>query len=195
MAKPNHKDLPQVYCPDRASWRAWLEENHRVAFGIWLIYYKKHTGQPRVSYDEAVEEALCFGWIDSKPNRLDEDRYMQLFTPRKPKSPWSRLNKERVARLIEDGLMTEAGMALIEAAKENGFWTILDPVENLEVPDDLQEALEANPTALSYFEAFADTYKKGILWWIISAKRPETRANRVAKTVAMAENNKKAQFD
>lgn len=195
MAKTNHKDLPRYYPPTRADWRNWLATNHATAMGVWIIYYKKHTGQPTVPYDDAVEEALCYGWIDSKPNKLDDERYMQLFTPRKPKSPWSRLNKQRIEKLEQAGLIAEAGWAKIKAAKEDGSWTILDPIENLEIPEDLGEALAANPKAASYFEAFADTYKKGILWWIATAKRPETRAKRVKQTVEMAAMNLKAQFD
>ncbi|MEN0003556.1 MAG: YdeI/OmpD-associated family protein [Bacteroidota bacterium] len=195
MPKISHKDLNRFYPPTRQAWRDWLAQHHASSPGIWLIYYKKHTGAPTVSYDEAVEEALCFGWIDSKPNKLDEDRYMQLFTPRKPKSPWSRLNKTRIEKLAAAGLIAPAGQAKIDAAKENGFWTILDPIENLEVPDDLAEALNAHPPAAEYFDAFAPTYKKGILWWIASAKRPETRAKRVLQTAEMAAKNLKANFD
>ncbi|MEM9832784.1 MAG: YdeI/OmpD-associated family protein [Bacteroidota bacterium] len=189
------KDIPQYYPETRQQWRAWLVENHTNSDGVWLVYYKKNTNKPTVTYDEAVEEALCFGWIDSIPNKLDDKRFKQLFSPRNLKSPWSKLNKERVALLLENGSMTEAGLAKIEAAKENGYWTIYDPVEALKIPNDLQEALSANPSAESYFAAFAPTYKKGILWWIISAKRPETRQKRINKTVAMAKQNLKANFD
>lgn len=189
------KEFPQYYPETRQQWRNWLAANHDICSGIWLVYYKKDSGRPTVTYDEAVEEALCFGWIDSLPNKLDSERYKQLFTPRKAKSVWSKLNKERVARLLKSERMTEAGLAKIEAAKQNGFWTIYDPVEALEIPSDLQQALAANPIAEGYFMAFAPTYKKGILWWIISAKRPETRQKRIAKTVAMAEQNLKANFD
>jgi len=189
------KDYPQYYPKTRQQWRDWLAENHAISDGVWLVYYKKDTGKPTVTYDEAVEEALCFGWIDSVPNKLDSERYKQLFSPRNAKSPWSKLNKERVARLLEDELITEAGLAKIDVAKQNGFWTIYDPVEALEIPEDLQQALAANSVAEGYFRAFAPTYKKGILWWIISAKRPETRQKRIDKTVAMAAKNLKANFD
>ncbi|WKN41551.1 YdeI/OmpD-associated family protein [Tunicatimonas pelagia] len=189
------KDFPQYYPETRQQWRDWLAENHLSADGVWLVYYKKGAGKPTVTYDEAVEEALCYGWIDSVPNKLDDERFKQLFSPRNIKSPWSKLNKKRVAFLLEDGRMTETGLAKIDAAKENGSWTIYDPVEALEIPNDLQQALANNPTAAKYFTAFAPTYKKGILWWIISAKRLETRQKRVAKTVAMAAQNLKANFD
>ncbi len=185
------KDFLQYYPETRKQWRDWLAVNHANADGVWMVYYKKGTGKPTVTYNEAVEEALCFGWIDSVPNTLDTERFKQLFSPRNIKSPWSKLNKERVACLLKNGSMTNAGLANIEAAKQNGSWTIYDPVEALEIPDDLQHALANNPVAEKHFTAFAPTYKKGILWWIISAKRPETRQKRVA----MAEQNLKANFD
>ncbi len=139
-----------------------------------------------------MEEALCFGWVDSRPNKLDDERYMQLFSPRKPKSPWSKLNKQRVEKLIEQGLMTPAGLEKIEAAKQNGMWGIYDDIEALTVPQDLKEALAADETAKTNFEAFSDSSKKNILWWIESAKRPETRAKRIEETVELAAKNIKA---
>jgi uncharacterized protein YdeI (YjbR/CyaY-like superfamily) len=159
---------------------------------VWLIYYKKESGKPRVAYDEAVEEALCFGWVDSRPNALDEERYMQLFSPRKPKSPWSKLNKERAEKLIEQGLMTAAGLGKIEAAQRDGSWNRYDAVEDLTMPDDLASALAANPTANANFNAFSSSSKKVILWWIASAKRPETRLKRIQETVTLAAKNIKA---
>jgi uncharacterized protein YdeI (YjbR/CyaY-like superfamily) len=180
------------YAPDRQTWRAWLAEHHATEPGIWLIYYKKESGKPRVAYDEAVEEALCFGWVDSRPNEIDAERYMQLFTPRKPKSPWSKLNKARVEALIAQGLMTPAGLAKIEAARQDGSWTAYDAIEQLAVPADLAEALAANPEAEAHFEAFPPSSKKNILWWIESAKRPETRAKRIEETVRLAAQNLKA---
>jgi uncharacterized protein YdeI (YjbR/CyaY-like superfamily) len=190
--KPNEDAYEQVYVPDRAAWRVWLAEHHAASPGIWLIYYKKESGKPRVAYDDAVEEALCFGWVDSRPNAIDDERYMQLFTPRKGKSPWSKLNKERVARLIEQGLMTPAGMAKIEAAQADGSWSAYDGIEELTVPDDLAAALAANPDAQRHFEAFSASSKKNILWWIESAKRPDTRVKRIEETVRLAAENLKA---
>ena len=176
----------------RQAWRDWLAENHASSPGIWFISYKKTSGKPRVSYEEAVEEALCFGWIDSKPSKLDDERYKLAFTPRKPKSVWSKPNKERVERLIAEGLMTPAGQRCIDIAKENGSWETLDNVEALIMPTDLADALSANATAKAYFEAFSNSVKKGIYYWIESAKRPETRQKRVNETVRLAEQNKKA---
>lgn len=182
----------QFYAQNRAEWRVWLTENHATAKGVWLMYYKKESGKPRVSYDEAVEEALCFGWIDSVPKKIDEERYMQLFSPRKPSSGWSRPNKIRVERLIAEGLMMPAGFKTIEVAKANGKWDSLDEVENLTIPDDLQAALEQNPPALEHFTAFSRSVKRGILEWIHNAKRPETREKRVVETATLAAQNIKA---
>ncbi len=187
------KDYERFYAADRAEWRAWLAENHDIAKGVWLIYYKKESGKPRVSYEESVEEALCFGWIDSVVNKIDEESYMQVFSPRKASSGWSRTNKVRVERLLAAGLMESAGLKSIEIAKENGTWESLDEVENLTVPDDLQEALVQHPPALENFTAFSRSAKKLILVWIYSAKRPETRMKRVLETAQLAAQNIKAQ--
>lgn len=189
------QSIERFYPESRVAWRAWLQANHNDSPGIWLIYYKKQTGKPTVTYAEAVEEALCFGWIDSVPNKLDEERHMQVFTPRKPKSPWSKVNKQRIKNLIEQDLMMPAGLEKIEAAKKDGSWTLLDAIEELVVADDLAKALADNPTANDNFQAFNASSKKGILWWIESAKRPETRQKRIEQTVAMAAQNKRAQFD
>ena len=170
----------------------WLERNHAVADGVWLVSWKKATGRPFVPYGNAVDEALCFGWIDSRPNRLDEDRAMRLFTPRNPKSPWSRINKEKVARLVDQCRMTPAGVRLVEAAKANGAWTAYDEIEDLVVPPDLSSALAKNAAARGFFESFPDSAKKNILWWIESARRAETRADRVSRTVALAAENRMA---
>lgn len=184
-----NNQLSQYYARDRKEWRTWLENNAATSSGVWLIYYKQQSGQPRVTYEEAVEEALCFGWIDSRPNVINAERYMQLFSSRKAKSPWSKINKERVKRLIEQGLMTEAGYKAIEAAKQNGFWSIYDAIEAQTMPEDLVQALAANPTARQNFEAFSDSSRKQILWHIKSAKRAETRAKRIEQIVEAAAQN------
>ncbi|NTU63820.1 MAG: hypothetical protein HGB05_10570 [Chloroflexi bacterium] len=176
----------------RAAWRKWLKQNHTRAEGVWLISYKKATGQPRFEYDEAVEEALCFGWIDSKPNKLDEERSMLWFAPRKPGTGWSTPNKIRVEKLIAAGLMAPAGLAKIEAARQDGSWNALDAIEALEIPPDLATALAANPIAQQYFEAFPRSVKRGILEWIATAKKPETRAKRVEETARLAADNIRA---
>lgn len=162
---------------------------------MWFVFYKKSAGRARISYDDAVEEALCFGWIDSLPRKLDAERSMLLFTPRKAGSGWSKPNKERIERLIAEGLMSEAGQEKIAAAKRDGSWSKLDAAEALEIPPDLAEAFRADETAKDNFARFSPSVRKGILSWIASAKRFETRAARVAKTVALAAQNKRANYD
>lgn len=182
----------KVHPKTRAEWRAWLEQNHTQAEGVWLVTFKKATGKPRVEYGEAVEEALCFGWIDSKANALDEERAMLWMSPRKPRTGWSRLNKERIERLIADGRMTPAGLVKIEAAQQDGSWNALDAVEALELPPDLEKALAEYGAARQNFEAFPPSVKKGILGWISSAKRPETRSKRIEETAGLAAENIRA---
>ncbi|PHJ63610.1 hypothetical protein VF14_12250 [Nostoc linckia z18] len=180
-----------TFCPNsREQWRKWLETNHLTSSGVWLIYYKVKSGKPSVRYSEAVKEALCFGWIDSKVKSLDEERYMQIFTPRKPKSVWSKLNKQYIEELIEQGLIAKAGLDKIAMAKQNGSWNSLDAIEALIIPSDLNQALEANKTAKDYFEALSNSSKKNILFWIESAKRPQTRLKRIEQTVNSAAQNK-----
>jgi uncharacterized protein YdeI (YjbR/CyaY-like superfamily) len=181
--------LESIYASDRKKWREWLEKFHLTSPGIWLIYYKVKSGKTSVKYSEAVKEALCFGWIDSKVKSLDEDRYQQIFTPRKPKSVWSKLNKQYIEELIEQGLMTQVGLEKIEAAKQDGSWTSLDAIEALTIPIDLKQALEANSSAKHNFEAFSNSLKKNILFWIHSAKRPETRLKRIEQTIISAAQN------
>ncbi|AYA38476.1 hypothetical protein D3Y59_16315 [Hymenobacter oligotrophus] len=189
MAKADLATLGEVYAANRQEWRQWLTQNHAAAAGVWLVYYKKASGRPSISWAEAVEEALCFGWIDSKANTIDEHRYKQVFTPRKPRSVWSKINKQYIERLIADGLMHPAGLRAIEVAKQNGSWTAIDSAENLEVPTDLAEALAANQAARRNFDTFSPSNRKQLLQWLLSAKRPETRARRVAEAVQMAAAN------
>ncbi len=169
----------QLYVKNRKEWRKWLQKNGTKSSGIWLVYYKKSSGKPRVEYSDAVEEALCFGWIDSTMRPLDEERYMQLFTLRKPKSEWSKLNKERVEKLIAGGLMTSAGLEKIEVSKNNGHWEKNDHVEAMLLPEDLAKQLNRNKKALVYFNSLKATNKKYILHWLNSAKRAETRLKRI----------------
>jgi uncharacterized protein YdeI (YjbR/CyaY-like superfamily) len=195
MAKSQATEYEQFYAPNRAAWRAWLEEYHQSVKGIWLVYFKKESGKTRVFYDDAVEEALCFGWIDSVVKKIDDDSYQQLYTPRKKSSNWSKLNKERVERLVEQGLMREAGLRMITLAKESGKWDALNDVEELRVPDDLQALFDQNPDAMRYWEAFSRSSRRGILEWILNAKRPETRQKRLEETVQMAAKNLRVIFD
>lgn len=182
----------QLYAQTRAEWRAWLQAHHATSKGVWLVFNKKTSGKPHLSYDEQVEEALCFGWVDSKPGKVDEHRSSLYFAPRKAGSGWSRPNKERVERMIAQGLMAPAGLSKIEAAKRDGSWSKLDAVESLEVPLDLAKELRRYPNAKHNFEAFPRSVKRGILEWIVQAKKPETRARRVEETARLAEQNLRA---
>jgi uncharacterized protein YdeI (YjbR/CyaY-like superfamily) len=181
-----------IHPKTRAEWRNWLEQHHERDQGVWLISFKKASGKPRFDYDEAVEEALCFGWIDSKGNKLDDERSMLWIAPRKPGTGWSKLNKSRVEKLMADGLMMPAGLAKVEAAKQDGSWYALDSVEALEIPPDLKQAFAADKTAKEYFDAFPRSAKRAILEWIASAKKPETRAKRIEETVSLAARNIRA---
>jgi uncharacterized protein YdeI (YjbR/CyaY-like superfamily) len=170
-----HNDLgislpsDSVHPLTRADWRAWLAANFDRPNGVWLITFKKATGQPRVEYDDAVEEALCFGWVDSKPAKLDDDRSMLWFAPRKPKTGWSKQNKDRVAKMTAANMKHPAGLAKIVAAKKDGSWSMLDDVEKLIVPDDLRQMFDAHPSAATHFETFPRSVKRGILEWILHA--------------------------
>jgi len=172
-----------------ADWRAWLAANHARPEGVWLITYRPATGKTPFSYEQAVEEALCFGWIDGQANKLDDERTMLWFAPRRPGSGWARTNKARIERLIADGRMTPAGLAKIEAAQADGSWTLLDSVERLEVPDDLAAEFDKYPDARAHFDAFPPSARRMALTWIATAKRPETRAKRVAETARLAQEN------
>jgi len=179
----------------RDAWRKWLEKNHSTSPGIWMIYYKKETGKRKFDMADAVEEALCFGWIDSVANKLDAERSMQKFTPRKPKSVWSKINKQRVEKLIVQKLMTPAGLAKIELAKKNGSWDTLNSsdlhTDNNSMPEDLKKVLSKNKKAMTNFQAFSPGYRKRFFYWIDSAKQPGTKAARIKQTLLMATANKK----
>jgi uncharacterized protein YdeI (YjbR/CyaY-like superfamily) len=177
---------------DRAGWRRWLEEHHAGAKGVWLVSRRTSSGKPRIDYDAIVEEALCFGWIDGHQKPVDDERIMNLMTPRKRGSAWASSNKRRAAKLEAAGLMAEPGRRIVEAAKADGSWSRYDAAEALEIPADLAAALAANAKAAAHFAAFSDAAKRTILRWLIDAKRPETRAKRIAETVRLAEANQKA---
>jgi uncharacterized protein YdeI (YjbR/CyaY-like superfamily) len=185
-------DYPIYHPPRLAAWRAWLTVNHDDARGVWVASWRPASGREAVPYEHLVEEALCFGWIDSTVNVLDEQRGLQLMTPRKPKSSWTRLNRQRVARLEDEGRMTDAGRRAVEAAQANGWWTIFDPVEDLIEPDELATALDAMPAARAAWDGFPPSARKQMLWWVISAGKPATRADRIAKIVSAAEQGRRA---
>lgn len=175
-----------VYARDRDAWRAWLRLHHASRKAVWLVFYKKGSGQASVDYEDAVEEALCFGWVDSKVRAMDDDRYRQYFSVRKPDSTWSKSNKERIAKLIRAGLMEESGLRAVAVAKENGSWDFLDDIEEGIVPDDLAEALGARKGAREHFDGSAPSLRRAMLFWVKSAKRPATRRKRVDEISAAA---------
>ena len=185
-------DAPHVHADDRATWRAWLEANHATARGAWLVTWRSRSGRVGLDYEAAIEEALCFGWVDSTGGHVDDERGKLYFAPRKPRSVWAASNKARVERLIGEGRMAPAGLAAIERAKANGSWEILDAVERLEIPEDLAAALEVRPPAAVNFAAFPPSARKMMLGWVALARRPETRAVRITKIAEAAARNERA---
>jgi uncharacterized protein YdeI (YjbR/CyaY-like superfamily) len=192
-------DAPLIAPRSRAAWRAWLEANHATVPAVWLVMPRETArrrppadGDDVLDYTSSVEEALCFGWVDSRAGTVDETRTKLYFAPRKPTSAWARTNKERVERLIATGRMAPAGLAAIERAKANGSWTVLDSVERGEVPDDLAAALDARPPARERWDAFTPSRRKELLTSIAIARRPETRARRVLEAAEAARENRRA---
>ena len=185
-------DAPMVHADDRATWHAWLEANHATAGGAWLVTWRPRTGHAYLDYEAMIEEALCFGWVDSTGGRVDDDRGKLYFAPRKPRSVWAATNKARVERLIAAGRMAPAGLAAIERAKANGSWEVLDSVERLDVPGDLAAALDDLPPAAANFGAFPPSARKMLLGWVATARRPETRAARIMQVAEAAARNERA---
>jgi len=183
-------DLKQFQPKSRQAWRQWLKKNHATSTGVWLVYAKKHTRIPSLTYNDAVEEALCFGWIDSLIHPIDDSFYRQVFTPRKVKSLWSALNRKRVERLVEAGLMTAAGLALVTLAKKSGTWKGHAPSETLTLPPELRKAIDANPSAKKNWPTYTESQRKMFLYSIHGAKRPETRAKRVARVIEIVSSGK-----
>jgi uncharacterized protein YdeI (YjbR/CyaY-like superfamily) len=182
---------PLVEVGDGAAWRAWLEANHATSGGAWLVTRRPRSSKPGLDYETAVEEALCFGWVDGTAGRVDDERSKLYFAPRKPRSGWAATNKARVERLIADGRMTPAGLAAMERAKANGSWTMFDSVERLEVPADLAEALAARPPAGGNFAAWPPSVRKQALASLVQARRPETRSERIRKIAEAASRNER----
>jgi uncharacterized protein YdeI (YjbR/CyaY-like superfamily) len=186
------EDRPLVEIESAAELRAWLEQNHESSDGVWLVLWKKSSGKPYVGWDEIVPELLAFGWIDSKAKSHDDERTKLTISPRNPKSNWAKRNKEHIEVLVAEGRMAPAGLAMVELAKESGTWTALDKVEALGEADDLKAALDAVPAARKNWDAFPRSPRRALLEWIESAKRPETRAKRIAETVEKAAKNERA---
>ncbi len=186
------KKIEELYVTDRKQWRDWLEKNHATAKGVWLVYYKVHTGKPSVPYGDSVEEALCFGWIDGIIKKLDDERFCRKFMPRKTKSRWSETNKKRAEKIIRQRKMTEAGMVRIKDAKRSGEWsTIRARNKELTIPAFFLEALAKNKKSLEYFNNLAPSYKRNFVGWVSSAKQEKTRTKRLAEALSYLEQNKK----
>ena len=179
------EDKLTIHPTDNKQWREWLALNHVECNGVWLIYNKKVKGAelPVLSWSDAVDTALCFGWIDSKRLAVDDKKFMQFFSKRKPKSGWSKINKEKVKNLIDLGLMTEAGLKTIEVAKRNGSWNALDAIEALTMPEELVVLMKENSSCEAFFSSLSNSVKKSILYWVLSAKREETRSRRLAEII------------
>ena len=190
-----HKGVRTFYASSRAGWRKWLSENWDKEKSVFLIFYKKDSLNTSLTYDEAVDEALCYGWIDSKINKRDDESWYQYFAKRNPKSNWSLINKNKIEKLTMAGLMAPPGLEMVKVARQTGTWTALDDVENLVIPDEMKILMDANKVAFSHWEKFPKSVKKGILEWIYTAKKVETKMDRIIKTVSMASENKRANFD
>jgi uncharacterized protein YdeI (YjbR/CyaY-like superfamily) len=184
--------MKQLYAADREQWRQWLSLHHATETGMWLVFYKKETAKPTIEYEAAVEEALCFGWIDGIVKKIDDARYARKFTPRREGSGWSALNKKRAARMIRQGKMTQAGLAKIKAARKSGRWDKASrPEISFDVPPELARALSGNRKAKESFDKLAPSYRRHYIAWIAVAKRPETKERRVQESIALLEQGKK----
>ena len=184
------KTTNELYVTNRVDWHTWLRKNHGSKKEVWLIYYKKHTGKPSIPYDDSIEEAICFGWIDNIIKRIDDEKFVRKLTPRKAKSKWSEVNKKRARKMMKKGKMTEAGLAKIREAKKSGEWfKVAPPRKELVIPPYMKEALAKNKRALDNFSNLAKSYKRQYVGWISSAKREETRRRRLAEAIRLLEKN------
>jgi uncharacterized protein YdeI (YjbR/CyaY-like superfamily) len=184
--------MKEVYVKTRKEWRDWLDQHHDKSKGIWLVFYKRHTGKATLEYDEAVEEALCFGWIDSIIKKIDDEKYVRKLTPRKADSQWSDLNKKRIKKLKKQGLLTEAGMMKVRAAKASGLWNKPDRHQvSSNIPRELESELAKNKNAKSFFDQLAPSYQKRFIGWISAAKRQETKERRIREVIALLEKGEK----
>ncbi len=181
-----------LYFKNDKEWRKWLHENHNIHKGVELIFYKNDSNFESMRWEEAVKVAICYGWIDSTVRKLDEERRKQVFTPRKDKSVWSKLNKSYIEQLLKQNLIHESGLKKIALAKQNGSWETLDAVENLEIPEDLQNAFNENKMAFDNYKKFSPSYRKNYLYWLNQAKREETRIVRIAEIIKFCLHNIKS---
>ncbi len=185
----NKKKINSICPSNKQEWRSWLEKNHLDEDSVWLIIHKKSAATPTITWSDAVDEALCFGWVDSVRRPIDAEQYMQYFGKRKATGTWSKINKDKIAYLIGQGIMSEAGFQSIERAKQNGSWTILDDVEKLIIPDDLEKELKNHPNSMDFFLGLNKSVRKAMLQWIVLAKRPETRQKRIKEIAEKASKN------
>ncbi len=184
--------MEQLYFKSAAEWRDWLKANHEQSNGIRMIFYRKETGRPTIEYESAIEEALCYGWIDSIIKKIDAEKYVRKFTPRKNNSKWSAVNKKRIEKLIKEKRMTGAGLAKVDAAKANGQWDKPDrPVISFELHAEFESALNQNPKARAFFEQLAPSYKKHYIGWIAAAKQNKTREKRIRESITLLEKGQK----
>lgn len=186
------EEKEHLYFKNAQEWREWLHDNHHSSNGVYLIFYRVDSGKESMRWEDAVQVAICYGWIDSTVKKLDDERRRQMFTPRKDKSVWSKLNKTYIEKLIADNLMHESGLMKIETAKKNGTWSSLDAVENLEMPKDLASAFAKNKTALNNYNSFSPSYRKSYLYWLNQAKREETRTARIIQIISLCAQNIKS---
>ncbi|WNM18013.1 YdeI/OmpD-associated family protein [Flavobacterium capsici] len=186
------EEKEHLYFKNEKEWRDWLHENHHSCDGVYLIFYRVDSEFESMRWEEAVQVALCYGWIDSTVKRLDDERRRQMFSPRKDKSVWSKLNKTYIEKLIAENLMHESGLKKIEIAKKNGSWSSLDAVENLEIPEDLQAKFNKNKVAFTNYQNFSKSYRKSYLYWLNQAKREETRMKRIEEIISLCEKNIKS---
>ncbi len=184
-------EIETYYPTSKQAWRNWLLKYHDEKDAVWVVFYKKKAGKPTLTWSDAVDEALCFGWIDSIKRKLDEERSIQYFSKRKATSTWSKINKVKVEKLIEVNLMTPAGLRCIDIAKQNGMWELLDSVEELIIPEDLEAALLEKENAMDYFLSLSKSIRKGLLQWIVMAKRQETRNKRIVEIAELADKKMK----
>lgn len=185
-------ELEELHMTDRSRWRSWLEKNHDTKDEVWLIFYKKHTGKPNVTYDEAVEEALCFGWIDSIVKRIDDEKFARKFTPRKIGSKWSESNRKRADKMITQGKMMKAGLELVNEAKKRGEWNVASlPRSSSAIPAYIEDALRSNEKALGNFRKLAPSYKRQYAGWVDSAAKEDTRKRRLSEVIRVLEKNEK----
>lgn len=186
------EERPLLYFKNAKQWRQWLHENHDRYKGVELVFYRVGSEHESMRWEDAVQVAICYGWIDSTVRRIDEERRRQLFTPRKDKSVWSKLNKTYIEQLTKDGLMHESGLRKIETAKSNGSWESLDDVESGKMPLDLEKAFRKNKKAFENYNNFSPSYRKSYLYWLSQARREETRAARIAEIIRLCAGNIKS---